>query len=105
MSTGLIMFMVPGLGLFYAGLARQHHALSLLLLCMLSLSIVLLQWFLFGFSLAFSPTGGPFIGDFSYAAFMGLFENGYVAYPGVASIREGRGRIFQPMDTRSVHIM
>lgn len=27
------------------------------------------------------------------------------SYPGVASIREGRGRIFQPMDTRSVHIM
>jgi hypothetical protein len=27
------------------------------------------------------------------------------SYPGVASIREGRGRVFQPMDTRSVHIM
>ena len=27
------------------------------------------------------------------------------SYPGVASIREGRGRVFQPIDTRSVHIM
>jgi hypothetical protein len=27
------------------------------------------------------------------------------SYPGVASIREGRGRVFQPTDTRSVHIM
>jgi hypothetical protein len=27
------------------------------------------------------------------------------SYPGVASIREGRGRVFQPTDTRTVHIM
>ncbi|XP_055356849.1 uncharacterized protein LOC129601932 [Paramacrobiotus metropolitanus] len=74
-STGFIVWsasgvflMIPGLALFYSGLSRYNNALSLMMLCMLSAAIVTIQFFLFGFSLAFSESGGPFIGDFTVGA-------------------------------------
>ncbi|KAJ3017512.1 hypothetical protein HKX48_003508 [Thoreauomyces humboldtii] len=65
-SSALVLIMVPGLGYFYSGLSHHKNALVFLHLCMLSLAIVSLQWFLWGFSLAFSPTGGSFFGDGHY---------------------------------------
>ncbi|KNE65932.1 ammonium transporter [Allomyces macrogynus ATCC 38327] len=69
-GAALVFIMIPGLGYFYAGMARDKNALSLMLISLLSLAIVLLQWFVIGYSLAFSTTGGPFIGDGQYAFLM-----------------------------------
>ncbi|XP_055347250.1 uncharacterized protein LOC129594547 [Paramacrobiotus metropolitanus] len=63
-SSASVFLMIPGLSLFYSGLSRYNNALSLMMLCMLSCAIVSIQFFLFGFSLAFSETGSLFIGDF-----------------------------------------
>ncbi|SAM03198.1 hypothetical protein [Absidia glauca] len=57
--------MCPALGFFYAGLARAKNALSLMYLCLLSVGVVSIQWYLIGYSLTFSATAGPFIGDSS----------------------------------------
>lgn len=59
----LVLLMIPGVGLFYSGLARRKSALELLLLSMISLAIVTFQWYFWGYSLTFSRTGGPFLGD------------------------------------------
>ncbi|KAJ2964319.1 hypothetical protein NQZ79_g814 [Umbelopsis isabellina] len=59
----LVFIMCPGLGFFYAGLARAKNALSLMYLCVLAVAVVSFQWYLIGYSLTFSETGGPFIGD------------------------------------------
>ncbi|KAJ3160271.1 hypothetical protein HDU88_008323 [Geranomyces variabilis] len=64
--SALVLLMIPGLGYFYSGLTASKNALVFLHLCMLSLAIVSVQWFMWGFSLAFSPTGGPFIGNGYY---------------------------------------
>ena len=69
------MLMIPGLGYFYSGLAAHKNALSLIFLAVLSLAVVSVQWWVWGFSLAFSETGGPFIGDLRHAFFLGLFES------------------------------
>ncbi|KAJ3166378.1 hypothetical protein HK101_011929, partial [Irineochytrium annulatum] len=62
--------MIPGLGLFYAGLTDRRNGLSLMLLCLLSCAIISLQWYFVGFSLAFSPTtSSSIIGDFGNAVF------------------------------------
>ncbi|KAL0095423.1 ammonium transporter AmtB-like domain-containing protein [Phycomyces blakesleeanus] len=61
--TTFIFLMAPALGFFYAGLARAKNALSLMYLTVLSVAVVSIQWYLIGFSLTFSATGGPFIGD------------------------------------------
>ncbi|KAJ3016705.1 hypothetical protein HKX48_003909 [Thoreauomyces humboldtii] len=76
-SSALVLLMIPGLGYFYSGLSSSKNALVFLHLCMLSLAIVSVQWFMWGFSLAFSTTGGPFIGD---GMFLGL-KNAAVLAP------------------------
>ncbi|KAI8806308.1 ammonium transporter family-domain-containing protein [Cladochytrium replicatum] len=80
-SSALVLIMIPGLGYFYSGLSHAKNALVLLHVCILSLAVVSLQSFIWGFSLSFSPTGGPMIGNFEYAAFTNV-EN--TPYPGTA---------------------
>ena len=62
--------MIPGLGYFYSGLSSAKSSLSVLLLCFLSYSIVLIQWFVFGYSLVYaSDSNNAFIGSFNLSAF------------------------------------
>ncbi|KAH8669672.1 ammonium transporter AmtB-like domain-containing protein, partial [Tricladium varicosporioides] len=69
-STALVFMMVPGISLFYSGLRSQSTALSLIWLNMMAVSVVSVQWFLFGYSLVFSPNStNSFIGDLSTAVF------------------------------------
>ncbi|KAF9430410.1 hypothetical protein BGZ94_006980 [Podila epigama] len=71
-STALVWLMIPGIGYFYSGMARSKNALSLIMLSCCSIAVVTLQWFLFGYSLAFSKTGGKFIGNFDNAFLRGV---------------------------------
>ena len=60
----MVLLMIPGLGFLYSGLARRKSALSMIWACMGSFSIITFQWYFWGYSLAFSPTGtSGFIGD------------------------------------------
>ncbi len=70
-SAALVTLMVPGLAFFYGGLVRQKSALNTMLMSLGALSIVTVQWVLFGYSLAFSP-GSSFIGGFEFAGFQGV---------------------------------
>jgi len=81
-STALVWIMVPGVGYFYSGLLRRKNALSMIHLSMLTIAVVSFQWWLWGFSLTFSDTAGPFIGDLKYFALRGALET-----PSVASQR------------------
>ena len=68
-SVVLVMLMIPGLAFFYGGLIRQKNVLSTLMHSFFMLVFISIVWYLFGYSLAFSPNGNSFIGDFSYACF------------------------------------
>ncbi|KAJ1328885.1 Ammonium transporter [Microdochium nivale] len=78
--SALVLLMIPGVGLFYSGLARRKSALSLIMLSLLSIAIVDFQWFFWGYSLTFSHTGSVFIGDLSN---FGLMKT--LAQPSVGS--------------------
>lgn len=67
---------------FYSGLARRKSALSLIWLSIMATGVVHFQWFFWGFSLTFSHTAGPFIGDLSNFGFRNV-----LAYPSVGSSR------------------
>jgi ammonium transporter len=62
MSTGLVLFMVPGLALFYGGMVRQKNLLGTMMQSMVALGLVGLQWVLIGYCLAFGETQGGWIG-------------------------------------------
>jgi Amt family ammonium transporter len=64
--------MVPGLAFFYAGLVRSKNALSTLLQSFVALAIVGLSWILWGYSLAFGPDIGGFIGNLQWAGLHGV---------------------------------
>ncbi|OCF60553.1 amt family ammonium transporter [Kwoniella mangroviensis CBS 10435] len=73
-SAALIVFMLPGLGYLYSGLARRKNALSMLFLSLVSLGIVSFQWFFIGYSLVFSESGGSFFGDGRNVGFRQVLE-------------------------------
>ena len=61
-STALVLFMTPGLALFYGGMVRSRNILNMLLMNFFTISIVTLIWSLVGYTLAFSE-GNGFIGS------------------------------------------
>ncbi|MDO5612391.1 MAG: ammonium transporter [Paracoccus sp. (in: a-proteobacteria)] len=76
-SAILVMLMsVPGLALFYGGLARGKNMLSVLMQVFTVFCIVALLWVMFGYSLAFTgaENGGvsAFIGDLSKMFLSGI---------------------------------
>ncbi|KAJ3018261.1 UNVERIFIED_CONTAM: hypothetical protein HDU68_011245 [Siphonaria sp. JEL0065] len=74
-SSALVFIMVPGLGLFYSGLAETKNSMAMLLSVLLSFSVAAIEWSLFGFSLAFSDTSSStFIGNFEYAALLNTMQ-------------------------------
>src|SRR6516164_5387890 len=61
-STGLVLLMVPGLALFYGGMVRRKNVLGTMMHSMVALAIIGIQWFLFGYCLAFGDSQGGIIG-------------------------------------------
>ncbi|MGE0875167.1 MAG: ammonium transporter [Burkholderiales bacterium] len=71
-STVLVVLMVvPGLALFYAGMVRAKNALSVLMHVFVTLSLMSVLWALVGYSLAFSE-GNSVVGGLSKAFLSGV---------------------------------
>lgn len=71
-ATALVMLMIPGLGFFYGGLLRRKNALSMIWMSTAVMSVVFIEWFFWGYSLAFSETGSAFIGDLRHFGLMNV---------------------------------
>ncbi len=69
----VIMMTVPGLALFYGGLVRSKNMLSVLMQVMVTFSMIVVLWAVYGYSLAFTE-GNAFIGGFDRLFFKGLFD-------------------------------
>ena len=61
-STGLVLLMVPGLALFYGGMVRRKNVLGTMMHSMVALGIIGIEWFVFGYALAFGKSQGGWIG-------------------------------------------
>ena len=77
-STALVMIMTPGVGLFYGGLVRKKNFINMITLSFVAFALVSIQWVLIGYSLAFGPDVGGFIGNLEY---LGLNNVGMEAGP------------------------
>ena len=71
-ATALVMFMTPGLALFYGGLVRSKNVLATIMQSFICLGIISITWVFFGYSLAFGPDVGGFIGNFDWAFLKGI---------------------------------
>jgi Amt family ammonium transporter len=73
-AAALVMFMTPGLALFYGGLVRQKNVLSIFMQCFVALAVVSITWVTIGYSLAFSPSAITYTsGDTTYG-FIGSLQ-------------------------------
>ena len=61
-STALVVFMVPGLALFYGGMSRTKNVVNMLMMNMYCIGIVPIVWVLVGYSIGNSSGGGGFFG-------------------------------------------
>ncbi|MFT0533356.1 ammonium transporter [Castellaniella hirudinis] len=67
----VILMTLPGLALFYGGLARSKNMLSILVQVFTIFALISLLWGLYGYSLSFSGTG-LFFGDFARLGLRGI---------------------------------
>jgi len=71
-SAALVLFMTPGLALFYGGMDRSRNVLNMLMMnfwCLLTIPIL---WVVVGFSLAQVPADNDFLGNFDNAFLKGI---------------------------------
>jgi Amt family ammonium transporter len=65
-SAALVMFMTPGLALFYGGLVRTKNVLGTIMQSFFALGLVSVIWFVAGYTLAFGETGNGLVGGLQY---------------------------------------
>ena len=88
-STILVILMVvPGLALFYGGLVRSKNMLSVLMQVMVTFSLIVVLWFIYGYSLAFTE-GSAFIGGFDRLFMKGIWDNAAGTFANAATFSKG----------------
>jgi ammonium transporter, Amt family len=70
----VIMMTIPGLALFYGGLVRSKNMLSVLMQVMVTFSMIVVLWAIYGYSLAFTE-GNAFFGGFDRLFMKGIWDN------------------------------
>ncbi|MDA1095870.1 MAG: ammonium transporter [Chloroflexi bacterium] len=71
-SSALVLLMTPGLAFFYAGLARSKNAAATIMHSFMAIGVVSVVWVLWGYSLAFGPDIGGFIGNLDWVGLRGV---------------------------------
>lgn len=68
-SAALVLLMTPGLAIFYGGLTRPKNVLSTMMHSFFLMGLASIIWLIYGYSLAFGPDVGGFVGNLAH--FMG----------------------------------
>jgi Amt family ammonium transporter len=71
-SSALVMFMTPGLALFYGGMVRTKNVLATIMQSFIIIGLVTVIWVLWGYSLAFGPDVGGVVGNLSWFGLKGV---------------------------------
>jgi Amt family ammonium transporter len=88
-STLLVILMtVPGLALFYGGLVRSKNMLSVLMQVLVTFSLIVVLWFIYGYSLAFTE-GNAYVGGFDRLFMKGIWDNAAGTFANAATFSKG----------------
>lgn len=78
-ASALVLFMmIPALAMFYGGLVRTKNVLSLFMQCFMITAVVSVLWLVFGYSVAFSPSGMT-QGALGLRAFVGGLDRAFLS--------------------------
>jgi Amt family ammonium transporter len=86
-SAALVLFMTPGLALFYGGMVRAKNVLAMLMQNFFAMGIVTILWVLFGYSLAFGRGGdGGWLGNLDFVGLKGMTNSVTGSIPTLAFV-------------------
>lgn len=71
-SAALVMFMTPGLALFYAGMTRSKNALGTMMQSFAAMGVISLVWLFWGYSLSFGTDINGLIGGLDFLGLAGV---------------------------------
>ena len=71
-SSALVMLMTPGLAFFYGGLVRNKNVAATIMHSFIVIGLISVIWVIVGYSLAFGPDRGHFIGGLDWFALRGV---------------------------------
>ena len=76
-SAALVLFMIPGLALFYGGMDRSRHVLNMLMMNIYCALIIPVLWVVLGYTLAQGGSGN-WIGNFDFFGLkdIGILDDG-----------------------------
>jgi Amt family ammonium transporter len=95
MCSALVLVMTPALAFFYAGMVRRKNVSATLMQCFIIIALISVVWVLWGYSLAFGPDKGGFIGGIEW---VGLNHVGLEPNPDYApTVPHQAFMIFQAM--------
>ncbi|TIH13783.1 ammonium transporter [Marinifilum sp. JC120] len=72
LCAALVMFMTPGLALFYGGMVRSKNVLATIMQSFIMLGLVSIIWAVIGYSLSFGTDIGGLIGGMDFFALNGV---------------------------------
>jgi len=84
--SALVLLMTPALALFYAGMVRRKNVLATMMHSMVAIPVLSLKWCLFGYTLAFGPSQGGFIGGLNFLGLRGLEREVHGTVPTLAFV-------------------
>ncbi|MFM9900403.1 MAG: ammonium transporter [Polaromonas sp.] len=84
----VIMMTIPGLALFYGGLVRSKNMLSVLMQIMVTFSLIVVLWVIYGYSIAFTE-GNAFFGGFDRLFMKGIWDNAAGTFANAATFSKG----------------
>src|SRR3954464_12068977 len=106
-AAALVLFMTPGLALFYGGMVRTKSVLNMMMMSFITMGTVGTVWILWGYSQTFGPDiGGGLMGNpFTHFGLSGLLDQiyGYVPADAAAGTAAGRGHPPHPLCRRGRH--
>ena len=94
-AAALVLFMTPGLALFYGGMVRTKSVLNMMMMSFITMGTVGTVWILWGYSEAFgNDVGGGLIGNpFEHFGLKGVLDAIYGYVPADARARAAAGGI------------
>jgi ammonium transporter, Amt family len=84
----VILMTLPGLALFYGGLVRSKNMLSVLMQVMVTFSLIVVLWVIYGYSFAFTE-GNKFIGGTDRLFLKGIWDNAAGTFANAATFSKG----------------
>jgi len=94
-SAALVLIMTPALAFFYGGMVDRKHAVGTIMQSFIIVALISVQWVLWGYSLAFGPDKGGFIGGLEWVGLRGVGLEPNADYAG--TIPHQAFMIFQAM--------